>query len=517
MTTRSLGAPGRAGFRRFVGATASGIAILAPAAARAQLIAVKTAPVAESPQFAVLPSPNLGLGGASIALADSTLDPFLNPAKAARLRGTRLFGAPTFYSLSRKAGGGLTLPLGMFASSGPWFSALALAAQEVDAGPPNDFGGVFLAADASVRPAPVASTASDDEPSRRNGHLFAMLGRRFAAPGVAVAASVSWWRLHAVDGVESFYPLSQRVRQRGDELDVRLGLVREWGHGQTLEAVAVHNRYGVDQDVSISEVFWDPDQRTIVPVARVEPNADRSRTWGLHLAYTRPLADSTWRVGGILTANRIRQPRMPAYELPEVPADAGRAYAYDVGAGVARSDGRWTLGLDAIYEPVWNRTWVRADEATETRGGTPIEAGATRVESRFRFDNAILRAGVGRTFAFGSDGSFTLEAGGQLKAYRYRLDQWDALQQAASGSHQGWNEWTRTWGAGLRLAGVDLRYRGRLTTGAGRPGVDDRGIVVLDPLGGIPIDGNWFFGPRPLPFGGVRVTTHQISLSIPIR
>src|SRR6476660_3467432 len=87
------------------------LAALAPvalSAAHAQLIAVKTAPIADGGQFAFLPSANLGLGGLSIALPDSALDPFVNPAKGSRLRGTRLFGAPTFFSVSRKAGGGFT-------------------------------------------------------------------------------------------------------------------------------------------------------------------------------------------------------------------------------------------------------------------------------------------------------------------------------------------------------------------------------------------------------------------------
>src|SRR4030095_2423524 len=82
-------------------------------AAHAQVIAVKSAPIADGGQFAFLPSGNLGMGGLSIALADSSLDPFINPAKGTRLAGMRVFGSPTFFSVSRKAGGGLTLPVGM--------------------------------------------------------------------------------------------------------------------------------------------------------------------------------------------------------------------------------------------------------------------------------------------------------------------------------------------------------------------------------------------------------------------
>src|SRR6478672_10663165 len=100
--------------------------------ARGQVIAVKTAPIADGGQFAFLPSANLGMGGLSIALPDSSLDPFSNPAKGAWLKGTRVFGAPTFFTVTRKAGGGLTLPLGASVSSGAWFTQFAVAMQDID-------------------------------------------------------------------------------------------------------------------------------------------------------------------------------------------------------------------------------------------------------------------------------------------------------------------------------------------------------------------------------------------------
>src|SRR5690349_5861401 len=110
------------------------LAALAPAAlsaAHAQVIAVKTAPIADGGQFAFLPSANLGMGSLSIALPDSALDPFINPATGARVHGVHVFGAPTFFSVTRKAGGGLTLPLGVSMSSGPWFTQLLVAMQDI--------------------------------------------------------------------------------------------------------------------------------------------------------------------------------------------------------------------------------------------------------------------------------------------------------------------------------------------------------------------------------------------------
>ena len=514
MTIRTLGAARHAGSRRHARVATCWLACVtavsaANTAAHAQIIAVKTAPIADGGQFAFLPSANLGLGGLSIALADSTLDPFVNPAKGGRLRGTHVFGSPTFYTVSRGAGGGLTLPVGASISSGPWFSQFAIAMQEVEHTGPDDgviFPTVGLEGDVAE------PFVEDDEPSRRNQYLHASVGRRLSRLGASVAVSASWWSLNAMDGVDLYYPGSQHVRQGGDALDLRLGLFKEW-RGQSLEALVLRNRSGMNQDVAFADLFWDPSQRGMVQVARIEPNAERTETWGLHVGYTRPLADSSWRLGGIVTANRIEQPRLPNNGLPQVPADEGRAHAYDLGAGISRAGKEWTFGVDAIFEPIWSRSWDRASKATETRTGVPIAVGATTLANRFRFTNGVLRAGVATRGAVTTNFSMGFEAGGQLRAVRYRLEQWDAIQLRETASTQSWNEWTRSWGMSLRFAGGDLRYRGTLTTGTGRPGFDDPGFIAVDALSSFRGPGQ--FGVTP--FDDVRVTTHQISFSIAIR
>src|SRR5467141_2480883 len=69
--------------------------------ARAQLIPIKTIPIAQGDQFQIFPTNNLGMGSVSIALADSLNDPFVNPATGTRVRSARFFGTPTIYSVSR--------------------------------------------------------------------------------------------------------------------------------------------------------------------------------------------------------------------------------------------------------------------------------------------------------------------------------------------------------------------------------------------------------------------------------
>lgn len=487
--------------------------------AEAQVIAVKTAPVADGGQFEFLPSANLGMGGLSIALADSSLDPFVNPAKGARVTGSRVFGAPTFFSVTRKAGGGLTIPLGAIVSRGPWFSQVAVAMQDVDrTDVPNVPVPVAVDDVSRLGGVAVAGTAAGNR-SRQNQYAQGIVGRRLSN-GLSVATSASYWRLNALDGVDLYYNASNvGIRQHGGATDVRLGVLEDRGHGRSIEAVALYNRFAMTEDVSFTDPFWDPTLRQIVGIPRVRPNADETETWGLHVAYMRPLADSAWRVGAVVTANRIQQPRLPAYDLPVVPAEAGRAQAYNVGAGIARSAGGWTAGLDAIYEPIWSRTWTRAAEPTTVRDGTLLAAGASTLENRFRFQNAVARLGVAAPLWLGKSHELTLEAGGQLHAFRYRLHERDAVEQSVSASTQHWNEWTRTWGLTARFAGASLRYRGRLTSGASRPGIDTPGNIVFAPTAAAaptptfapPVGG---FGPA---FAHVRATTHQISFSIPIR
>ena len=95
--------------------------------ARAQLIPIKTIPIAQGDQFQIFPSNNLGLGGVSIALADSIGDPFANPATTARLQASRFFTTPTVYGISGHAGGGRSLPFAMLARRASWYGGLALA------------------------------------------------------------------------------------------------------------------------------------------------------------------------------------------------------------------------------------------------------------------------------------------------------------------------------------------------------------------------------------------------------
>jgi hypothetical protein len=66
----------------------------------------------------------------------------------------------------------------------------------------------------------------------------------------------------------------------------------------------------------------------------------------------------------------------------------------------------------------------------------------------------------------------------------------------------------------VRFPAWELRYRGSLTNGTGRPGVISGGnLAVAEPA-----TGNILVAPNgPLSLSPVRVMTHQVSISFPFR
>ncbi len=507
-----------------VGATAACAAVLSallcgPAAA--QLIPIKTVPVAEGDQFSFFPSTNLGMAGVSIALDDTLLDPFSNPAKASRLRGTHVFGSPSFYSVSSNAGSGRTLPLGTFTRRGSSYAGLVLAIQEVSGARQDDFGpitrGIELQASPSSFAAPPPPFPNTPR-TRTNQYAHALVGHVLPDAKLSFGASVLWSGLTAVDGVELLYAGSQDVRQFGQALDFRAGLVKELAGDQRLEAVVVHNRFAMTHDVTYLDFFWDPALRAQLPTPRLEHNPDRTNTWGLHLQYQRPLADSGTRIGTIFTANRMSHPKIPNYEIMSIPRDPGYSSAFNLGVGLSQSEGPLTFGVDAIVEPIWSHTWADAESPTPTNGGGTIPAGGKTIENRFRFANALLRAGLSREFALDMPGSSaTMQAGVQLRSISYHLDQFSHVLGTGREQSEGWTEWTYTLGTSVRLPEIDIHYRLRVTSGTGRPGVANNGGFMSVDLAAASGRAFLLAPSGALTLDPVRVTTHQIAVSLPVR
>jgi len=492
--------------------------------AQAQLIPIKTIPIAQGNQFQIFPSNNLGMGSVSIALPDSLQDPFVNPATGSRLQTSRFFSSPTVYSVTRGTGGGRSLPLAVLARRANWYGGLALALQQVDPSrPPEPDGGVIVDV-ALPNPGgfgPTSVVPSPDLRAHGNQFAFGMIGRSIPGRNLSIGASVLWNGLHALDGVDLLYAGSRRLAQSGHSLDLRVGALKEWPGergARTLEATLLRNTFAATHEVTYADAFWDPTTQQFQEQARIERNFDRSNTWGLQLDYRMPLPTPGWRIGWLATANRSSQPKIPNYELanvPAVPRDPGRTSAYNFGVGVARVLGPSRFGIDVVYEPIASYTWAHAAAPIVTAAGDTIATGAKTLENRFRFSNALFRIGFDERLRLTSnDSTVAFQLGLILRSINYHLVQTDHVQLQQRSLDTRWIEWTPTWGLSLRFPNVEVRYQGRATKGGGRPG-----SPIFIGMGGVRLDGASLVAP---PNGQVIMTdvstvTHQISVSLPLR
>ena len=494
--------------------------ILAPGSGSSQQIAIRTVPVAQSHQFDFLPSQRSGMAGVSLALRDSLLDPFVNPATGARSDHPGLFSSPGVYSVTSQAGAGRTLPFGGLGRSGDWFGAVAVSLQQVDPGEVDDgFGPQPFIPCSTCGPSEV--DLSRGNVSEGNQYVLVSLGRDLPWEGLSVGASFHWADLSAVDGVDLLYAGSSRIVQDGGSIDLRLGALKEWGPDHALEVVALHSRFDMRHDVWYSDPVWDPARQRVAQRPRLEENLDRTNSWGLHAEYERPFSTEGWRLGGVATVNYKNHPKIPNYEIMNIPRDPGSSYAYNLGAGVARAWETSTFGVDLIYEPIWSHTWADAESATENELGEVIPAGGKTIENWFRFSNWKLRLGISEEVevADARDTVVGLQLGLALLSTDYSLEQRDHVQRTDRSLVEQWWEWTPTWGITFRRPSLEIRYRGQVSHGTGRPGVANQGRcfdVCFDAAVANP-GSNILVAPSgPLTLDPVRVIVNQISVSIPL-
>lgn len=496
--------------RRSFALTTSTLAALTMAAGplEAQLIGIRTIPVAAGDQFLLVPSKTMGMGGVSIAIDDSLGDPFQNPAAGARLGESLVFGAPTFYSVTNHAGSARSLPVGALFGGRRWFGGGALALQQLRPGAEQFWAAPLLEADASLiwpGPQPVLK-------SQNNLYATGFLGFRLPGDKVAIGAGAFLADLNGMDGVEHLYGFAQQIDQFGSVRDLRLGLLASLAGGRSLEATVLHNRFRMTHDVTyVDWVLIDSTTWTWEPQTRVETNLDRTNTWGLHLRYTQPLA-SGWRVGAIFTGNRKLHPKIPNYDLMNIPRDPGGTWAYNVGAGVSRRSGPAAFALDVIYEPAWSHTWAEAEEPTPKAGGGTIGVGEMTVKNRFAFSNALVRMGVSRDID-----KVGLALGLQVRAIDYELQQADLVAGTSRRQNESWMEWMPTWGMEVRFPEFRIAYQGRATMGTGRPGVA-WGPATLGRAEDLAVATDIVVAPgAPLTLQEATVITHQFFISLPIR
>lgn len=481
-----------------------------PNVAAAQVIAPRTVPVLIGQQFDILPSHRAGMASVSIALDDTLIDPFVNPAKASRVRYALFSVAPFFYSASNTNGGASTFPVsgvGRFGESS-WSAGGLFALQSLDR-------------------MPLTGNQPLSERTAANQYTMGIVAKRFG--DLALGASAYFADLGAEEGIDLLYSGSDRIQQSGHAADIRLGLTKQWAGNRSFEAIIVRSQFDMTHDVHYPALIeWQPPNRQIPIPERQEHNRDRTTTWGAHSEYSQSVGSEGWRVGWLATANRLSHPKIPDYRIREVitvPRDPGHTWAYNVGFGLAKLAGLSSFGFDFVLEPMFSTTWAEALGDTATRTGVPIRRGDHTVDNRMRFSNALLRFGFGHNSAIGKDSTelFGFQFGLGVQSIRYRLKQWDRLQETARTQEEHWMEWSPTFGLRYIARAFEAGYTFTLTCGAGgscAPSCfllcsgDDVSVTAPPAPGG----GGVIAAPTDaLRFEGGRVTTHRFTISMRVR
>jgi len=334
----------------------------------AQQISPRTVPVQMGQQFDIVPSDRAAMGNVRIALDDALLDPFVNPAKATRLKAGLLSVAPMLLNQSNARGGGKTLPISGIFTSGAW-----------------SFGGLF--AMQQLDRTQLTWNAPLSERAASNQYLTAIIARRFG-DGYSLGASVYSATLEAEQGVDQLYSGADRIVQDGSASDARVGLTRQWGGGQKFEVMVLRSNFDMTHDVHYPSFQTFTPPNTFTPVAaRAENFRDHTTTWGAHSEYSRPVGTEGWTLGVLGTINRLSHPKIPDYRINNVftvPRDPGHTWAYNAGVGMSRVLGSGTFGFDVILEPMYSTTWAEAAKDTVTARGTTILKGAHTVDNRQR-------------------------------------------------------------------------------------------------------------------------------------
>jgi hypothetical protein len=425
---------------------------LLPAFNFAQPIPVKTVPVATGDQFLLFPSRNSSLGGVSIALDDPLLDPFLNPAKGVALEGTLFFASPAYYGVSFRnsnaAASGRTLPLGLLINTGSFFGGLVWARQEL-----TDERTPFVSRpwpripDNMIQKENVVTTPN-------NNYSFVMAGKKLADSDIVLGASVFWADLNAIEGVQHLYARSYEIRQSGHLAQYRFGVFTPLDEGKTIEFILLRHLLKMSHDVSYVN-RWSFSERHL----------DETEGWAVRVGYRQPIGKN-WRLGVQATGDWKWHPKIPNYELMNIPRDPGNSAAYNFGIGLAKEGEQGLFSLEYLFEPIWSNTWADAEQEIRTVSGKVIRPGRKTVNNDFQFWNSIFRAG----FHAGRDrGGYDL--GVQLHTIRYRLDQTNYVEERSRSQHEAWSEWTFTGGLTLMFSGFDVRYSARMIFGTGQPSV----------------------------------------------
>jgi hypothetical protein len=485
----------------FIAATVAVVA--APAPLLGQNITLKTVPIPTGEQFLLFPSQRMGMGSVHIGADDTLAGPFSNPARRLAQSGIRAFTAPTFYGEANNWVGGRTLPFSVLFAGGRLHGGVAVATQQL-----NDRGRGFSPWLVDEQGRNIASSESD------NGYIFGSVGYR-VAERTSVGASIFHGDLGAVDGVNMLYGRAAAIEQSGGITELRAGMRHDFGGDRTLEGTITRTHLDMSHTVHYVDWRWDPMPPPGTPPQTPptmfqwrEHNDDNTISWGSQFRYRQPL-DEYSHVGVLLGGTTKAHPKIPNYNIVDIPRDPGNSAVFNIGVGLSRQQEGATFAMDLVVEPGRSHTWAYADTVVVLESGARLQPGDKTVDNQFRFLNWSAAVGgdwEGRRFG--------AQLGLRTRRIAYSLDQHNFLAERRRETRERWSEWTPSWGAHVRFGSAELRYSGRLTArgwpqtarwfgGIARldtasPGVD----FVVGPTGTVSL-------PE------YRVTTHRIMLSMP--
>jgi len=470
--------------------------ILLPALLSAQLIAIKTVPVASGDQFLLFPSQNAGMAGTSLALEDALYDPFSNPALGSHIRGSHLIMSPAWYRITDDMGSGRTLPFHLLSGYENWFGGLSMAIQQLSPSRLNN-----------------SSTIKDQHVN--NSYLNLIAGHRFPESGWSAGTSVFWSSLNALQGVDLLYANSQRIDQSGNIYMIKTGVAKEWPNQRRFELVAMYHKTDMKHEVMYAQRMWlGLDNTSDAANNQTEINLDKTSTWGIHLGYRQPIASSDWKIGTILTANLKTHPKIPNYELMNIPRDPGHSTAFNIGIGFGKTRNLSTIGIDFIYEPIYSHTWAIAGDEVSTLTQHTIYPGQKTVDNKFEFSNFMLRLG------FTSHGEpLGIQLGLAVHEISYWLDQNNYLQETKRTQYEEWQEWMASIGFIWRSDPFEIRYALHMTSGTGLPGSGgvNWGITGDAAMADYAASGDFLLAPQnSLSLQESWVFSHQIMVTVPL-
>jgi len=472
------------------------ILFLAVTICSGQLISIKTVPLATGNQFLLYPCKNFGMGSVSIAMLDPYSDPFNNPVSGRNIQGSEIFCLPTFFITSGHENFNKSLPISFLFNSASWFGGFSLILQEINNHLQNQNG---------MRSNDAQKLSSG---SRKNHYLHLFAGREIVKNTTHLGISFFLSDLNAIDGIDYLYANSSEVEQEGKIYDYRLGLAHVFEKHHTVELLVLHHRFNMIHSV-VYPTWWDVASDFVLPTDRIEENKDRTQTWGGHLRYLYPIKQNSWQIGSIFTMNYKTHPKIPNYDLMNIPRDPGNTYAYNFGAGIAKSSDSLNFGIDMIYEPIWSNTWAEAATATQTTSGNVIPSGEKTVNNDFQFYNYHLRTG------FSKEGRVAgVQLGLAMSSINYRLKQDDRVLERRRNVEESWFEWHFTWGLLFKFSGFNLYYQGQLTHGLGRPGIEMDNRMFLADAG---MKSDIILAPAgDLTLVETAIITHRFMVAVPL-